>query len=104
MDDLLAGTLFSFMHGVSMPGNCPAWLRPSAARLWKTSRSKPKHHSGRRQKVFAFPPETVFAFITECCSDSQRNGVRLHNGIAFAFDRIPQKRLHCETFNEFEGL
>jgi hypothetical protein len=26
MDDLLAGTLFSFMHGVSMPVNCPAPL------------------------------------------------------------------------------
>ena len=54
-----------------------------------------EHHSGRRQKVFAFPPETVFAFITECCSDSQRNGVRLHNGIAFAFDRIPQAAAEC---------
>ena len=32
----------------------------------------------------------MFAFRTECCSDSQRNGVRLHTGIAFAFDRIPQ--------------
>jgi len=39
--------------------------------------------------VFAFPPEWVFAFRTECCSESQRNGVRLQNGIAFAFDRIP---------------
>jgi hypothetical protein len=34
----------------------------------------------------------VFAFRTECCSDSHRNGVRLQNGIAFAFDRIPQKK------------
>jgi hypothetical protein len=32
----------------------------------------------------------VFVFRTECCSDSQRNGVRLHSGIAFVFDRIPQ--------------
>ncbi len=31
----------------------------------------------------------LFAFRTECCSESQRNGVRLQNGIAFAFDRIP---------------
>jgi hypothetical protein len=38
----------------------------------------------------------VFAFTTECCSDSQRNGVRLHNGIAFAFDRIP----HAEKMEE----
>jgi integrase len=32
----------------------------------------------------------VFAFRPECCSGSQRNGVRLHTGIAFAFDRITQ--------------
>jgi hypothetical protein len=31
----------------------------------------------------------VFAFRTEYCSESQRNGVRLQTGIAFAFDRIP---------------
>jgi len=33
MDFLLAGTLFSFIEGVSMPGNCPASLPPAAARL-----------------------------------------------------------------------
>jgi hypothetical protein len=32
----------------------------------------------------------AFAFTTEYCSDSQRNGVRLQTGIAFIFDRIPQ--------------
>jgi hypothetical protein len=31
----------------------------------------------------------VFAFRPECCSESQRNAVRLQTGIAFAFDRIP---------------
>ena len=51
----------------------------------------------------------MFAFRTECCSDSQRNAVRLHTGIAFAFDRIPQavliaddndsvRRALCEAF------
>ena len=51
----------------------------------------------------------MFAFRTECCSDSQRNAVRLHSGIAFAFDRIPQavliaddndsvRRALCEAF------
>src|SRR5258708_1595200 len=69
MDDLLAGTLFSFMHGVSMPGNCPAWLRPSAARLWKTFRSKPNTIPVDGRK----------------CSPSHRNGVRLHNGMLFGF-------------------
>jgi len=49
-----------------------------------------EHHSARRSKLFAFPPESVFAFRPECCSESQRNAVRLQTGIAFAFDRIPQ--------------
>jgi hypothetical protein len=35
----------------------------------------------KREKVFAFSPER--------CSPSQWNAVRNHNGIAFAFDRIP---------------
>jgi hypothetical protein len=48
-----------------------------------------ERHSGGRQELFAFPLESVFAFRPECCSASQRNGVRLQTGIAFAFDRIP---------------
>src|SRR6266849_5419290 len=36
-----------------------------------------EHHSGRRAKLFAFPPER--------CSPSERNAVRIHNGIVFAF-------------------
>ena len=49
-----------------------------------------ERHSGRRQKLFAFPLESAFTFRPECCSESQRNGVRLQTGIAFIFDRIPQ--------------
>jgi hypothetical protein len=49
-----------------------------------------ERHSGRRKKLFFFPPERVFTFRPESCSESQRNGVRLHTGIAFAFDRITQ--------------
>ena len=67
-----------------MPGNCPASLRPIAARLWKTFRSKPnaipvtgENCSPSHGIVFTFPPE--------CCSESQRNGVQLQNGIAFTF-------------------
>jgi hypothetical protein len=52
-----------------MPGNCPAWLRPSAARLWKTFRSKPNTIPVDGRK----------------CSPSHRNGVRLHNGMLFGF-------------------
>ena len=49
-----------------------------------------ERHSGGRQELFAFPLESMFAFRPECCSASQRNGVRIQTGIAFAFDRIPQ--------------
>ncbi len=49
-----------------------------------------ERHSARRQELFAFPPESAFTFRPECCSGSQRNRVRLHSGIAFTFDRIPQ--------------
>src|SRR5664280_1758876 len=48
-----------------------------------------ERHSARRQELFAFPPESAFTFRPECCSESQRNRVRLHSGIAFTFDRIP---------------
>jgi hypothetical protein len=37
----------------------------------------------------AKPTVAVFAFRTECCSDSQRNAVRLQSGIAFAFTGFP---------------
>jgi hypothetical protein len=52
-----------------------------------------ERHSARRQKLFAFPPESAFTFRPECCSESQRNRVRLQSGIAFTFDRIPQAAL-----------
>jgi formate/nitrite transporter FocA (FNT family) len=50
-----------------------------------------ERYSARRQQLFAFPPESAFTFRPECCSESQRNRVRLQTGIAFTFDRIPQK-------------
>jgi integrase len=53
-----------------------------------------ERHSGRRQKLFAFPPESAFGFRPECCSESQRNGVQLRTGIAFTFDRIPQLKVN----------
>jgi hypothetical protein len=79
MDNVLAGTLFSFTDGVLMPGYCPASLRRLL--LVKNLPLQAERHSGEPQKLFAFRPE--------CCSDSQRNGVRLQTGIAFTFDRIP---------------
>jgi hypothetical protein len=41
--------------------------------------------------VFGFIPESVFAFIPEPRSESSRNAVRLHPGVAFAFARNPHK-------------
>jgi hypothetical protein len=89
MDFLLAGTLSSFIDGVSMPGDCPASLH-SCCRSVENIPLQAERDSGRRQKLFAFPPESAFTFRPECCSESQRNRVRLQSGIAFTFDRIPQ--------------
>ncbi|MBZ5526074.1 MAG: hypothetical protein LAP21_27960 [Acidobacteriia bacterium] len=55
-----------------------------------------ERHSAGNSKLFAFPPELLFTFRPECCSESHRNRVRLHTGIAFTFDRIPHNRLSEE--------
>ena len=73
-----------------MPGDCPASLHLLLFRLRKTFRSKPNAIPPGDKKLFAFPPESAFTFRPECCSESQRNRVRLQSGIAFTFDRIPQ--------------
>jgi hypothetical protein len=44
--------------------------------------------SGPKRKVFAIA-ETAFAIIPEPCSESTRNRVRLHPGIAFGIAWIP---------------
>src|ERR1039457_2869639 len=59
----------------------------SAVYLWKTFRAQAEQHSGVSQKVFGFSPESVFAFLPECCSESARNPVRLHPGMLFALPR-----------------
>jgi len=89
MDFLLAGTLDLLCSWSSMPGDCPAVATAPAFRFVENIPLQAEHHSGRRQKLFAFPPESAFTFRPEYCSDSQRNGVRLQTGIAFIFDRIP---------------
>jgi hypothetical protein len=89
MDFLLAGTLSSFVDGVSMPGDCPASLH--LLLFFCGKHSAPSRTPFRQAtKLFAFPPESAFTFRPECCSESQRNRVRLQSGIAFTFDRIPQ--------------
>ena len=47
--------------------------------------------SGIGLKLFGFIAESVFAFIPEPCSESSRNAVRHHRGIAFILPRIPQR-------------
>jgi hypothetical protein len=59
----------------------------SAVYLWKTFRAQAEQHSGVSQNVFGFSPESVFAFIPECCSESARNPVRLPSGMLFALPR-----------------
>ena len=65
-----------------MPGDCPAVAASAVSSPVENIPFQAERYSGARQKVFAFRPE--------CRSGSQRNGVRLHSGIAFTFDRIPQ--------------
>src|ERR1700745_832100 len=84
MDFLLAGNLFSLIYGVSMPGNCPAWLPPTAARLWKTFRSKPnaipvgdKNCSPSYRNRVHLQTGMLFRITTEWCSASERNRVHL---------------------------
>jgi len=67
-----------------MPGILSSAAYPSRGSPVENIPLQAEHHSGSRQKMFAFPPE--------CCSESQRNGVRLQTGIAFVFDRIPHKK------------
>lgn len=57
-------------------------------RLGRTIPLQAERHSGRRQKVFAFPPEP--------CSASDRNAVRDHNGMVFGF--TPESRSPSSGF------
>ena len=47
--------------------------------------------SGLARKVFGIAPEPAFTISPENRSDSTRNRVRLHPGMAFALPRIPHK-------------
>ena len=77
MDNLLAGTLFSLFDGVFNAGSLSSAAAAPAVHLWKTFRSKPNaipvgdkncspSHRNRR-------------------SLSDRNTVRIHNGMVFGF-------------------
>src|SRR5260370_28144943 len=71
----------------------------SAVYLWKTFRAQAEQDSGVSQKVFGFSPESVFAFIPECCSESARNPVRLHPGTLFALPRNTQSPSQSRSGN-----
>jgi hypothetical protein len=49
-----------------------------------------EHHSGQATKTVRLATGMAFAFTTEWCSASDRNGVHLQTGMVFIFDRIPQ--------------
>jgi hypothetical protein len=63
---------------------CPAPLSACGNHSGEAERS-----SGISLKLFGFIAEPVFAFIPESCSESSRNAVRNHPGIAFILPRIP---------------
>jgi hypothetical protein len=88
MDFLLAGTLVSSW----MEFQCRVIVQRLSSSCGSPVENIPleaEHDSGGGTKTVRLPTGTVFAFRPECCSESQRNGVRLQTGIAFAFDRIP---------------
>jgi len=91
MDDLLAGTLFSlwmeFQCRLIVQRRCTSCCLPV-----ENIPLQAEHHSGRRAKVFAFPPER--------CSPSERNTVRIHNGMLFAF--TPESRSPSTGFPKTE--
>jgi hypothetical protein len=84
MDFLLAGTLISFIYGVSMPGDCPASLPLLQLVLWKTFRSKlnaipvqAKNCSACHWNGVHLQTGMLFGITTEWCSASDRNRVHL---------------------------
>src|SRR5229473_8340675 len=67
-----------------LPGNCPASLRPTAAHLWKTFRSKlnaipvdEQNCSPSHRNHVHFQTGMLFGITTEWCSASDRNRVHL---------------------------
>jgi hypothetical protein len=67
-----------------MPENCPASLRPTAARLWKSFRSKPnavpvgdKNCSPSHRNRVHLQSGMLFGITPEWCSASDRNRVHL---------------------------
>jgi hypothetical protein len=94
MDFLLAGTLdllrmeFQCRVIVQRRGSGAAALPVENIPL------QAEHHSARRPKLFAFPPEW--------CSPSDRNAVRDNNGMPFGFR--PESRSPSTGFRSLKKL
>jgi hypothetical protein len=65
-------------------------LCPAPPYLWKSFRTHRENDSGKSEKPFAFPLESLFTFSPESCSPSPRNAFHVHPGIAFTIPRNPQ--------------
>jgi hypothetical protein len=48
-----------------MPGDCPAFLAATGGLSVENVPFQTERGSGRRQKLFGFPPESMFTFKTE---------------------------------------
>jgi len=85
MDNLLAGTLVLPWEGplcrVHVQRRRPVEIIPGHR----------ENHSGIERKLFAFPPEQLFAITPESRSSSPRIRFRVHPGTLFAFARNPQE-------------
>src|SRR6266702_8290446 len=97
MDFLLAGTLISFIYGVSMPVDCPASLRLLLFICGK--HSAPSRTPFRRTARTVRLPTRIgvhlqsgmlFGLTTEWCSASDRNRVHLRPDSPL---RLPLRRL-----------
>src|ERR1019366_2071183 len=100
MDFLLAGTLSSFVDGVSMPGNCPASLH---LLLFVCGKHSAPSRTPFRQatKTVRLPTGTgvhlqtgiLFGIKTESCSASERNRVHLRPDSPGEYHSVHNKRL-----------
>jgi hypothetical protein len=87
MDSLLAGNLILPLEGSLCRYDVQ---RHCACRKHSGHRES---HSGLGRILFAFAPESLFAFSPESRSPSPRNPFHVHPGILFAFARNPHSHI-----------
>jgi hypothetical protein len=111
MDFLLAGTLSSFIDGVSMPGDCPASLH---LLLWVCGKHSAPSRTPFRQatKTVRLPrgigvhlqTGMLFGITTESCSASERNRVHLRPDTLAMRSRIGPPKLGQPIHGRFVFL